>query len=231
MSLITTKDVIEYPESDDKPIGETDVHIDWMVRIRDILRYRYRGQRVYVTSNLLLYYQEGDPTKFVVPDIFVVKDCDPQRRRTFKMWEEGKAPDVAFEVTSRSSRRDDMVFKPQIYARIGVHEYFLYDPTAEYLATPLLGFRLTGGEHQPIQPDRTGALKCEQLDIALRLEAGNLVMHDSQSGQRLYTEAEAAQAAHLSEKTARQSAEGRVAELEAELQRLRAQFKQSPPQT
>ena len=221
MSLIKTKDAIEYPESDGKPMGETDVHIDWMVRIRDILRYRYRGQRVYVTSNLLLYYQEGDPTKFVVPDIFVVKDCDPQRRRTFKTWEEGKAPNVAFEVTSRSSRRDDMVFKPQIYARIGVHEYFLYDPTAEYLATPLLGFRLTGGEHQPIQPDRTGALKCEQLDIALRLEAGNLVMYDSQSAQRLYTEAEA-------EYVARQAAESRVAELETELQRLREQRKESP---
>lgn len=32
MSLVQTIDQIEYPESDGKPIGETDVHIDWMIR-------------------------------------------------------------------------------------------------------------------------------------------------------------------------------------------------------
>jgi hypothetical protein len=46
---------IEYPEWDGQPMGETDLHRDWMVRILDILRYRYRGNRVYVASNLLVY--------------------------------------------------------------------------------------------------------------------------------------------------------------------------------
>ena len=62
MRLVQTIDEIEYPESDGKPIGETDLHRDWMSLILDILRYRYWGQKVYVGSNLLVYYEEGAPT-------------------------------------------------------------------------------------------------------------------------------------------------------------------------
>ncbi len=65
---------IDYPESDGRPLGETDLHRNWIVRIIDILQQRYRGQHVYVTGDLLLYYKEGDPTKYVVPDVFVVTD-------------------------------------------------------------------------------------------------------------------------------------------------------------
>jgi Uma2 family endonuclease len=171
MALVQTVHGIEYPESDGMPMGETDLHRDWMVRILDILRLRYRGQRVYVASDLLVYYQEGDPTKFVVPDDFVVLDCDPARRNTFKIWQEqNNVPHAVFEVTSRSTRREDEVFKPRVYARLGVPEYFLYDPTSDYLSPPLQGFRTEHGSYTRITPDDTGALKCDQLGITLRLE-------------------------------------------------------------
>ena len=204
MSLVQTVDAIEYPESDGKPMGETDLHIDWIIRIRDILRRRYREQRVYVASDLLLYYEEGVPTKFVVPDGFVVLDCAPGRRRTFKIWEEDRTPDVVFEVTSRGSRREDEVSKPQVYARLGVREYFLYDPSAEYLDPPLQGFRMAEGRYQRIAVDpETGELTCDRLGITLRLEGDDLQMHDRQTGQQLPTEAEAEQAARLQEQAAR----------------------------
>ena len=210
MSLIQTIDQIEYPESDGQPMGETDVHIDWMIRIRDILRYRYRGQRVYIGANLLVCYKEGDPSKFIVPDDFVVKDCDPGRRRTFKIWEEGKTPDVAIEITSRSSRDDDESYKPQTYARIGVKEYFLYDPTGEYLDPPFQGFRLRGLNYHRIKPDKTGAIKADQLGITMRVEDGELVLYDTRTGEKLVTKAEAA--------------ESRAAQLEDEIKRLRAEL-------
>jgi Uma2 family endonuclease len=218
MSLGKTVDQIQYPESDGKPMGETDLHRDWMSRILDILRQRYRGQRVYVASDLLVYYEEGDPSKFVVPDDFVVKDADPGRRRTFKIWEEGKVPDVVFEVTSRASRSEDRQWKPQKYARIGVKEYFLYDPTADYLDPPLQGFRLVEHDYRRILPDESGVLKCEELDVTLRLESGDLVMHDALSGEVLRTEAEAA-------RIRAEASELRNAELEAEIQRLRDELK------
>ncbi len=220
MSLIQTKYEVEYPESDGKPLGETDLHIDWLLRLRALLKYRYRGQRVYVASDLLLYYVEGEPDKFVVPDGFVVKNCDPGRRRTFKTWEEGKSPDVVFEITSLGSRQEDQVRKPKTYAQLGVKEYFIFDPTSDYLQPPLQGFRLAGGSYQPIEPDEAGSLHCLELGISLRLEGEDLVMHDLVTGEVLQTEAEAEAAAREAEQTARQAAETRVAELEAELQRL-----------
>jgi len=226
MALVQTVHEIEYPESDGMPMGETDLHRDWMIRILEILRLRYRGQRVYVASDLLLYYQEGDPTKFVVPDDFVVLDCDPGRRNTFKVWEEGnKVPHVVFEVTSRSTRREDEVFKPRVYARLGVPEYFLYDPTSDYLRPPLQGFRLEHGAYARIGPDDAGALKCEQLGITLRLDERDLVLCDARSGEVLRTEAEAAEAAAEAAQAARQAAEARVAELEAEVRRLQAELR------
>ena len=245
MSVVQTIDQIEYPESDGRPMGETDVHIDWMIRLRDILRFRYLGQQVYVGTNLLVYYVEGEPSRFVVPDDFVVKDCDPRRRRTFKVWEEGRVPNVVFEVTSRSSRREDQVYKQQIYAQLGVHEYFLYDPTAEYLNPPLQGYRLEGGNYVRIEPDDSGAIRSDELGVLLRLERGDLVLVDLQSGEELMTRAETAEAARAAADAARKAADAarkaadaarkaadaardaaqaRASHLEAELERLRKEI-------
>lgn len=231
MSLVQTINEVEYPESDGRPMGETDVHIDWMIRLRDILHFRYRGQQVYVGANLLVYYEEGEPSKFVVPDDFVVRDCDPRRRRTFKVWEEGRVPNVVFEITSRGSRREDRAYKPQIYARLRVQEYFLYDPTDEYLEPPLQGFRLEGGAFVRIEPDSTGCLRSDELGILLRLEEGDLVLIDAQSGSVLMTRAEAAEAARDAAEAARDAAQARAEQLEAELDRLRNQLKPRPDES
>jgi Uma2 family endonuclease len=209
---------IEYPESDGRPMGETDVHRCWLIRLIDILSFRHRGQRVYVSGGLLIYYEEGQPRKFVVPDVFAVKDCDPHQRRIFKVWEEGRVPDVIFELTSVSTRREDAVFKPKTYARLRVPEYFLYDPTGEYLKPALQGFRLVEDDYCPIEPDASGGLICEQLGIVLRLENGRLCLFDQATGEPLLTGEEAERQANeraertreaerLSEQRAREEAE------------------------
>ena len=238
MSTAQTVPKIEYPESDGKPMGETDIHIEWMIRIRDILKYRYRDQRVYVASYLLVYYEEGNPARYLVPDNFVVLDCDPGRRRTYRIWDEGKAPDVVIEVTSLSTRREDESFKAQTYARFGVKEYFLYDPTSDYLDPPLRGFRLETDEFGRITKDESGVLVCETLDITFGLDGEDLVIRDRQTGEVLQTRAEAAdaaraverqareqaEAAQAAERQARETAERRAAEMEAELQQLREEL-------
>lgn len=235
MSLVKNIDQIEYPESDGKPMGETDLHRDWMVRILEIMRYRYRGQRVYIASDLLVYYEEGEPKKFVVPDDFVVRDCDPGRRRTFKIWEEGKSPEVVFEVTSRSSRRKDQSWKSQVYFQIGVLEYFLYDPTSDYLDPPLRGYRRGARGFEMITPTTAGVIECQTLGIHLTLDDGQLVMHDAQTGAILLTHGEAvepdravADAALRVADAARFAAEQRTEELEAEIRRLQDELARKP---
>jgi hypothetical protein len=98
-------------------MGETDLRQWWMIRIADWLRFRYQGQRVYVSGNLLIYPEEGNNLRHVAPDCFVTLDCDPGFRRTYKVWEEGKPPDVVFEVTSSSTRRQDEFDKPPVSLR------------------------------------------------------------------------------------------------------------------
>lgn len=192
MSIASTVADVEYPESDGMPMGETDLHINWMIRLRALMLERYRAQNAYVASNLLVYYQQGVPSKFVVPDVFVVLDHPPGMRRTYKIWEEGRAPDVVIEVTSKSTRREDETLKPNVYAMIGVGEYFLYDPTAEYLHPALIGYRLDGGAYRAIQPNDQGQLPSTRLGITLALQDDDLVLRDAKSGAILLTSEEAA---------------------------------------
>ncbi|RPI89556.1 MAG: Uma2 family endonuclease, partial [Planctomycetaceae bacterium] len=167
----------------------------------------YHGQRVYITGNLLLYYVEGDPTRSVAPDAFVVKGIDPGERRTYKTWVEGKVPDVVFETTSDSTRRNDTETKFELYAELGIGEYFLYDPTGDYLTPPLRGYRLSETGYIPIEPDRDSRLVCEQLDVLLELDRGRLVMRDRRTGEVLKTDSEAAWEARDDEHRARVAAE------------------------
>ena len=246
MSISHPLQEIDYPESDGLPMGETDLHRKWIQYIDDVLCQRYRGQRVYIGSDLLVYYEEGRPTRFVVPDNFVVLNCDPAMRRVFKVWEEGCVPDVVFEVSSRSTIDMDEVSKLVIYEKIGVKEYFLYDPSGSYRDESLQGFRLKDGsltqisEVDGIANER--AIDCLSLGIRLSLDDERLVMTDIRSGTRLLTEAETERHEKLIERqateterqakelerqakekeiTARIAAEARIAELEAENRALK----------
>src|SRR5258707_3465865 len=92
-------DVI-YPTTDGKPMAETDQHRDVMIDTIGSLKARYaRQRRVYVSGNLLLYYVPGNKRKHCSPDVFVVFGVDKRRRDYYLLWEEGKGPDVAIEIT------------------------------------------------------------------------------------------------------------------------------------
>ena len=231
MSLAPSTAEIDYPESDGRPMGETDLHRWWMIQICDLLQQRYKDQHVYVSSDLLLYYAEGNPKKFVVPDDFVVLDCKPGKRRTFQIWAEQRVPNVVIEVTSRKTKRQDQPVKPNVYAQIGVKELFLYDPTLDYLRTPLQGYRLQEGQYVPIEGNRRGGMDCQELGMSLHLDRERLVMLDTATGEPLLTAAEEAEA--RLEKTQAELANARVeaAELRARLaemenERLRDQLRQ-----
>ncbi len=196
-----------YPESDGQPMAETDLHRDWMFRIIDVLQYRYDGEPVYISGNLFLYYHDGDPQRSVSPDALVVKGIPAGMRRIYKVWEEGKVPDVVFETTSESTRRNDTVRKFELYARIGIREYFLYDPTADYLNPPLQGYRLGSNGYVRIEPDTERRLTCEELDLFLELRDGALVFRDRQTGRIQLTRAEAIAEDRDRQATARRTAE------------------------
>ena len=148
----TTVAEVFYPESDGQPMAESDVHRDLMIDLIAMLReYFHDDPQVYISGNLFLYYQEGNPRRVVAPDVFVVKGVPGGRRRIYKLWEEGHPPDVVFEVTSPSTRGEDLRTKHALYARLGVTEYFLFDPLDEYLRPPFQGLSVgAGGQYRPL---------------------------------------------------------------------------------
>lgn len=216
---------IEYPQSDGKPMAESDLHRDWIFCVIERLKRFYAGQRVYVSGNLLIYYEEGNLKKCVAPDTFVVKDCEMRQRRIFKIWEERRIPNWLLETTSKKTRREDRGKKKVIYALLGVPEYYLYDPQTEWLDPPLQGFTLVDGTYQPIPPDATGGIPSEELGITFRIEDGRLEMYQTATGKRLLDHSEAAaEAQELARAAQEKAAEAEAARkaLEEELARLRA---------
>ncbi len=167
---------------------------------------------------------QGDPRTYVVPDAFVAKGIPPKSRRTYKIWVAGKAPDVVIETTSRKTRRKDTAVKPELYARLGVKEYFLFDPHGEYLDPPLQGYRLAGDDYVPIEPDDDGALDSRELKLRLKIGEGHLDFVRKDTGERLLTQDERAEQeaqARQREAEARQAAEAEIVRLREELARLR----------
>ena len=154
---------VEYPSSDGQPMAETSVHRRCIIDTIGGLHECFDGRPdVYVSGDMFVYYEEGNPRASVVPDVFVVVGAvkDELReggwRDTYKLWEEPKGPDFVLEVTSRSTRRDDQVRKRALYARLGVSEYFLFDPKGEYLVPSLQGMCLRRSGYEPMAPERVG---------------------------------------------------------------------------
>ena len=178
--------IIEYPESDGKPVGETDVHRREILHTIETLERHFRNvPDIYVSGNLMFYYEEGNPAAVVSPDVFVVKGVRKGLRRTYKLWDEGVAPCVVIEMTSRSTRLEDKGNKRALYALLGVREYFLFDPLGEYLKPPLQGFTLVDGEYAALPVESDGGIISRELGLKLSRDETVLRLFDLASGQEV----------------------------------------------
>src|SRR4051812_34402726 len=97
----------DYPTGDGKPMAETDQHRELMQDlIRTLMFFFLNVEDVYVSGNLLLFYERGNRRRHVSPDVFVVRGVAKQRRENYLLWEE-KRPSVVIELTSKSTKRED----------------------------------------------------------------------------------------------------------------------------
>ena len=212
---------IRYPSSDGKPMAENDAQREAIMYGIGALARHFEARRdVYVSGDLLIYYEEGNPRVSIAPDVFVVFGVEKRRRMNYKLWEEGRAPAFVLEVASPSTWREDVGPKRSVYARLGVREYWQYDPFGEHLASRLLGHRLTrsGYERQPAAtaPGGTLTLRSETLGLELRAGPGReMRFRDPVTGDDLRSHAEEA-AGRLEEAAGRlEEAAGRRAEADA----------------
>jgi Uma2 family endonuclease len=183
----TLEDDAVYPDSDGEPMAETGVHVLAMIALIGALRMYFTQRRdMYIIGNIFLYYEKGRPQSCKSPDVMVVKGVSstPQRR-SFKTWVEGTAPAVIFEITSKGTADEDVENKRELYERLGVNEYFLFDPLHEYLDQQVMGFRLADGKYEPLAPMDDGGVLSVELGMRLVPEGELLALFEARTGKRV----------------------------------------------
>ena len=206
---------IEYPDSDGEPMAENDYQLTAMMDVIPTLREWFDGREdVYAGGGMLIYYKMNDNETRVAPDVFVVFGTSREKRNSWIVWREGKAPDIVMELASGSTWRRDMREKRDIYAEMGVIEYWRFDPTSNYFFPPLVGEVLGESEYRTMEMTTNndglvwGHSAVLGLDVCA-LPDGNLRFYDPGSRQWLRTLHE--------ESTARQASEAMLREVEAAL--------------
>ena len=217
-----TEEVI-YPETDGMPLPDGWEQEPHYVDTRVALQAHMAGPTTAVSGNTFIYYAEGDPRKWVSPDCYVSIGISMEsihRYNTYRVWEVGKAPDFVLEIGSPSTASNDIGPKRELYASLGVREYWRFDPTGgDRYGEPLVGEYLVGGEYYRFEmesePGGTTRGHSPVLNLDLCWREGRLRFYDPVAGRWLENYAETAARAA--------AAEARLAEMEAELRRLRGE--------
>ena len=210
MATATRTRRVNYPTSDGKPMAETDLHRKEMMRLLLMLERWFAVEPlIYVSGNLLVYYEEGNSRKHVAPDVFMVRGVAKKDRDYFLCWQEGHFPHVIIEITSKTTRREDMKKKFVLYRDVfKTREYILFDPYGDYLHPRLQGYRLVKGKYVPMAQS-AGLLVSSALGLHLRAHEEHLQLINPATGQALLTPMEEA------------------AQLQAEVERLRIRLGQN----
>jgi Uma2 family endonuclease len=189
------------------PMAETQLHINQIVYLISALETFFQNQQALVLGDMTLYYDKENRRKFVVPDVLVVKSISKEPpRRVYKLWEEA-VPDVIFEISSRETWGADLNKKWELYQKIGVREYYIFDPEYDYLPEPLVAYHLSDkGEYQQIRVKKNRIFS----------PALNLELVDTKGGLRLFNPEKAQFLPTMSEAFAE------IERLKAELEKLKS---------
>ena len=157
---------IFYPEEDGEPMAVSDLHRQILMRTLQVFDEHFKQDPdAYVSGDILMYYVEGDPRKSVSPDVLVAFGLGKKPRRNYLVWVEGKVPDFAMEFSSKNTYQNDLGHKMELYASLGIQDYFLCDIEGLYLPSPLMGFTLVDGVYVPISADVDGGLHSPALNL------------------------------------------------------------------
>lgn len=176
------------------------------------------------------------------PDIMVILGVRERHTRhnwtTFDVGDEGVRPALIVEVTSWSTRPNDLGIKRSHYEAAGVPLYIIVDGLDDqgHDSLRLLGYALTPSGYQPMQPDEDGRLWLAPVGVWLGMSEGEILCYDergaplgdyvalaqalaAEAQARVFAEAQAqaAQAQAQAERQAREGLEERLRALEAAL--------------
>ena len=229
---LTDENGIYYPDSDGEPLADGRFQDPLFRYIVSAMETHFADQpNTLVSGNTMVYYQEGNPRVFVSPDCYVAFDVDQELilyHNTYRIWAVGKPPDFVLEIASESTAERDIAEKRDLYAEIGIPEYWRYDSTEDsrHYGEPLVGERLMDGEYQRLEvvQEPGGLIRghSPMLNLDLCWDAGRLWFYDPVTGTWLLNQREE-QSGRLEAEARADFAEARMAEMEAELRRLRGE--------
>ena len=220
---------VDYPSYDGLPMADNTDQAEAIVfAFQTLLPHFSWHDDVFVATNLLLYYREGDNKTRITPDVMVAVGRPPGYRGSYKIWEEGHhPPDWVLEVASENTVEVDVNEKPDTYAEIGVREYWQYDPSGGLLDPRLQGRRLTGlgYEELPRVPVAGAeiAIYSEALSMRLEFDGKQLRFWDSVGEEYLLNPQELEQARREAERRQRKAEQRQREEAQARRKAEQAQ--------
>ena len=218
---LKTSEII-YPSSDGEPVAESYDHFYAISMTLEVLKQYLSNRQATVLANQFLYYAQGFPKLRVAPDVMVIFEVEPGGRDNYKIWEERQVPKVIFEMTSRGTRNEDRFTKKDLYERLEVEEYWLFDPRGEWIAEKLQGYRLGEYGYQLVKDNRS-----EVLQLRLEIEGKLIGFYREDNGEKLLIPDELVSALNA-EKQRAEVERQRADELESLLARYREQFGELP---
>ena len=183
---------------------------------------------VFVSAGGFLFWNPSNGNERIAPDCYIALDTDPDFVYQFPnyfIWEVGKPPDFVIEVASPSTARNDLGSKRNLYAELGIPEYWRFDPTGgELYGAPLMGERLVDGEYVPYdlntESDRSVWARSEILNLDFIWDGEQFDIRDPLTGRTIHPVEVERQARLEFEAQAESERQARL-EAEAELRRLR----------
>ena len=216
---------------DPDPIEDGMRQEETVTAVRILLRTYFPNMPdVLVAGSGYLAWDKADISAKLVPDCVVafgVPADEIRARNAYLVWEVGKPLDLALEVATPSTKEDDLTVKRDIYAELGISEYWRVDPTGgDLYGEPIAGEYPADGEYRryEIHDDREGRVWGHSRLLGINLiwdgSKGRFITQAPRGGRYRIgiLETEQERDAALARATA---AEARVRELEAEIARLR----------
>ena len=202
-------------------MGKTTWHTSLVSYLNAVLTWLFQGQVCAIYKNLN-FYQTTEPMEYpVAPDLAVIKGIAFRHVKSWAVGRIGPAPQVVFEILSEETWKKDEREKPDMYASMGVQEYFAYDPhdppLSRSTALRLRGWCLDGQDKKMVEipANVVGWLWSEHLESWLVPDHIYLRLYDREHTMRLTGVEAQAKRAEEAVRVLEQAKEARSRALEA----------------
>jgi len=183
---IMADEEIFYPSNDPNAMPETDIHFKLIANlVLTLAAFFHNRADANAFGDIMFYYKEGSPKHFVAPDVMVCFGANKSPRRVYKLWEE-TTPKVIIEIASGSTWRDDLEKKFELYEFLDIDEYYVYDPTYQYLPTPFVAYRLINKQFVDVKIEN-GRVFSEALGLELIDTGETLRLFNPETNEFLMT--------------------------------------------